>query len=222
MKGPRDDDTVLRIVLADDHPVLREGLKVLLNSQRDMRVVGEASDGKQAWQLTKELRPDVLVIDIAMPVMSGVEAADMVRRDCPDVRVLGLTAHEEGVYLRRLLRAGAAGYVLKRAAGAELVRAVRAVAAGGKYIDPAIAGQLIQGYLAGRNSDDAAATDNLSERERDVLMRIAKGFSNKEIASVLDLSIKTVETYKARMAEKLGLRSRADMVRYAARRGWLD
>ena len=211
---------IVRVVLADDHPVVREGLKLLVDSQPDMRVVGEAADGEAAWRAAKELAPDVLVMDLSMPVLGGAEATERVRRDCPGVRVLALTVHEERPYLARLLRAGASGYVLKRAAAAELVRAVRTVAAGGTYIDPALAGTVVEGFLDAQEGAQPSQ-DALSEREREVLLRIARGFSNKEIAAALGLSVKTVETYKARVAEKLGLRTRVDIVRYAARRGWL-
>ncbi|HEX2718072.1 MAG TPA: response regulator transcription factor [Gemmatimonadaceae bacterium] len=219
-EGTQTHVPVLRIVLADDHPVVREGLKLLVNAQADMRVVGEAADGEEAWRAAKELRPDVLVIDLSMPTLGGAEATQRVRRDCPEVKVLALTVHEERLYVTQLLRAGASGYILKRAASADLVRAVRTVAAGGTYIDPSVAGALVEEYLdagAGQPADDS-----LSDREREVLLRIARGFSNKEIAATLGLSVKTVETYKGRMAEKLGLRSRVDIVRYAARRGWLE
>ena len=212
---------ILRVVLADDHPVVREGLKQLVNAQADMRVVGEAADGEAAWRAAKELEPDVLVIDLSRPVLGGVEATLRVRRDCPGVKVLALTVHEERLYLTQLLRAGASGYVLKRAASVDLVNAVRTVAAGGTYIDPSVAGALVEEYLDAATSTHASE-DALSEREREVLVGIARGFSNKEIAAKLGLSVKTVETYKGRMAEKLGLRSRVDIVRYAARRGWLE
>ena len=219
----RPDDVradVLRVVLADDHAVVREGLKAVVNAQPDMRVVGEAADGEAAWRAALELAPDVLVMDLSMPVLGGAEATERVRRDCPSVKVLALTVHEERLYLTQLLRAGASGYVLKRAAAAELVRAVRTVAAGGTYIDPSVAGALVEGYL-GAQEIAAPPHDALSDREREVLVRIARGFSNKEIAAALELSVKTVETYKARVAEKLGLRSRVDIVRYAAHQGWL-
>jgi DNA-binding NarL/FixJ family response regulator len=212
---------VLRIVLADDHPIVREGLKQLVNAQPDMRVVGEAADGEAACRAAKELSPDVLVIDLSMPVLGGAEAAERIRRECPTVKVLALTVHEERFYVTQLLRAGASGYVLKRAAAAELVRAVRTVAAGGTYIDPALAGAIVEGYLDAQHTAEHERQDPLSEREREVLVRIARGFSNKEIAAELALSVKTVETYKGRVAEKLGLRSRVDIVRYAARQGWL-
>ena len=214
--------SVVRVVLADDHPIVREGLKLLVNSQPDMEVVGEAADGELALRAAKELAPDVLVVDLSMPLMSGHEVTERVRRAYPAVKVLALTVHEERVYLTQLLRAGASGYVLKRAAPSELVRAVRAVAAGGTYIDPSIAGAVVEGYLGGTAEPSQASPDSLSDREREVLVRIARGYSNKEIAAELGLSIKTVETYKGRMTEKLGLKSRVDIVRYAASHGWLS
>lgn len=214
-------DDMLRVVLADDHAVVREGLKSLVNGQPDMRVVGEAADGEAACLMALQLAPDVLVMDLSMPRLNGAEATARVRRDCPAVKVLALTVHEERLYLTQLLRAGASGYVLKRAAAAELVRAVRTVAAGGTYIDPSIAGTLVKDYLDAEAGTRQPQQDTLSDREREVLVRIARGFSNKEIAAELGLSVKTVETYKARVAEKLGLRSRVEIVRYAARQGWL-
>ena len=220
MDGELTGDEVIRVVLADDHPIVREGLRILVNSEADMRVVGEAADGEAAWRVAKTLLPDVLVMDLSMPVLGGAEATALVRRDCPMVKVLALTVHEERAYLTQLLRAGASGYVLKRAAPAELVRAVRTVAAGGTYIDPSLTGSLVEGFLEA-HVEGEEATDNLSDREREVIERIARGFSNKEIAAELGLSVKTVETYKARVAEKLGLRTRVDIVRYAARKGWL-
>lgn len=224
----RDDDTdgppreaVLRIVLADDHPIVREGLKQLVNAQPDMRVVGEAADGEAACRAASALSPDVLVIDLSMPVLGGAEATERIRRECPAVKVLALTVHEERLYLTQLLRAGASGYVLKRAAAAELVRAIRTVAAGGTYIDPSLAGAVVEGYLDSQHLASQPPHDTLSDREREVLVRVARGFSNKEIAAELALSVKTVETYKGRVADKLGLRTRVAIVRYAAQHGWL-
>lgn len=211
----------LKVVLADDHAVVREGLKALLNSQPDIEVIAEAADGEAAWRLAREFSPDVLVMDLSMPVLGGAEATVRVKRDCPRVKVLALTVHEERVYLTQLLRAGASGYVLKRAAPAQLVGAVRTVAAGGTYIDPSVADTVVSGYLQAEDSAGQAAHDVLSERERQVLVGIARGFSNKELAAALSLSVQTIETYKTRVAEKLGLRTRVDIVRYAARQGWL-
>jgi DNA-binding NarL/FixJ family response regulator len=185
-----------------------------------MCVVGEAVDGEEAWRSATSLGPDVLVVDLSMPVLDGVEATRRVKRDRPSVRVLALTVHEERLYLTQLLRAGASGYVLKRTAAEELLRAIRMVAKGDTYIDPALAGTLIEGYLDSQLSGQPTS-EALSEREREVLIHIAKGFSNREIAAQLALSVKTVETYKARMAEKLGLRTRVEIVKFAARQGWL-
>jgi DNA-binding NarL/FixJ family response regulator len=217
--GPASTPTI-RVVLADDHPVVRGGLKQLIDSQSDMCVVGEAMNGDEAWRSAMQLEPDVVVMDLSMPVIDGVEATRRVKRDLPDVRVLALTVHEERQYLNQLLRAGASGYVLKRAAADELLRAIRTVAKGETYIDPALAATLVEGFLDSQRSQHPTS-EALSEREREVLVRIAKGFSNKEIAAELALSVKTVETYKARMAEKLGLRSRVEIVKFAAQQGWL-
>ena len=211
--------SALRVLLADDHPVVREGLKQLLEVEPDMEVVGEASDGDAACDAAVALAPDVVVLDVSMPGLSGAAVAQRITREAPAVKVLALTVHEEPVYVTQLLRAGAAGYVVKRAAPAELVRALRVIAAGGTYLDPAIAGSLVDGYL--ERIGPVNPQTALSDREREVVTRIARGFTNKEIAAALEISVKTVETYKARVADKLGVRSRAEIVAYAAARGWL-
>jgi DNA-binding NarL/FixJ family response regulator len=211
----------LRVVLADDHPVVLEGLRLLLDAQPDLEVVGRASDGEAAVRQARELLPDVLVMDVSMPVLGGAEATEIVRRECPDVRVLALTVHEERAYLTRLLRAGASGYVLKRAAPEELVRAVRTVAAGGFYVDPSLSDLVVRGYLGGQSGHHHTPREALSDREREVAVYIARGYSNKEIAGELELSVKTVETYKTRLMEKLGLHSRVEIVRFAAEQGWI-
>ena len=211
----------LQILLADDHAVVREGLKRLVDSEADMRVIGEASDGAEAIEKAVQMCPDVVVMDVSMGNVNGAEATRRIRSDCPGTRVLALTVHEDTSYLRELLDAGAAGYVLKRAAADELIRAIRAVASGGVYVDPRIAGKLVNTFGTTRAAPNSAMAD-LSERETAVLRFIAQGYTNKEIASQLGLSVKTVETYKARSMEKLGLRSRVDIVRTATERGWLN
>ena len=211
----------LCILLADDHAVVREGLKALIDSEGDMEVIGEARDGCSAWRLAVEARPDVVVMDISMPVLGGAEATEMIRRDCPSVRVLALTVHEVEGYLRRLLEVGATGYILKRAAAEELVRAIRQVAAGGVVIDPKLADEAV-GRLVGPKARYGHAEAELTERETQVVKLLAHGHINREIAEQLDLSVKTIEVHKARVLEKLGLRSRADLVHYAMRRGWLE
>jgi DNA-binding NarL/FixJ family response regulator len=212
----------LRIFLADDHAVLRDGLKALVNAQPDMEVIGEADNGRTAWQKAKELLPDVVVMDVSMPEMTGGQAAKRLKQSCPDVKVLALTAHEDKGYLRHLLEAGASGFLLKRAATAELIQAIRVIAAGGAYIDPTLAGKVLSSFMRQSSSKNALENNDLSDREAEVLRQIAWGYSNKEIAGQLDISVKTVETYKARLAEKLELKSRTELVRYAVRQGWMQ
>ena len=209
----------LRVLLADDHPVVREGLKALVDAQMDMKVVGEASDGTHAWELTREIEPDVAVLDVSMPGITGTEAAVRIHRDCPGVKVLALTIHAAQGYLRQMLEAGASGYVLKQTASGELVRAIRAVAAGGVYLDPSLAGSVVNEFVRSdpRNENHESL---LTTRETEVVRLLAMGHINREIAQKLGLSIKTVEVHKARALEKLGLRSRAALVQYAVGQGW--
>jgi DNA-binding NarL/FixJ family response regulator len=208
----------LRVYLADDHPVVRAGLRGLIDAQEDMEVVGEAWDGALALRGVVEHRPDVVVMDVSMPGMGGAEATERIREESPGVQVVALTAHEDRGYLKLLLDAGANGYVLKRAAAEDLVRAIRTAARGETYIDPAVAGQLLP--RPGRPLADVVSAE-LSEREEEVLRFIAQGHPVKQIASRLDVGVRTVETYRARAMEKLGLKTRADIIRYAAQRGWL-
>jgi len=212
----------LRIFLADDHAVVRAGLKTLVDAQSDMMVVGEASDGQSALEQMRDCAADVVIMDISMPQLNGSSATAQLQEQCPDIKVLALSVHEDTGYLRKLLEAGASGYVLKRSAADTLIQAIRMVAAGDVYLDPAIAGKVV-GSLLGKSlvvRDPAAA--ELSERETDVVKLIAQGYSNKEIATLLNLSVKTVETYKTRAMEKIGLDSRVAIVRYALQRGWLQ
>lgn len=212
----------LRVLLADDHMIVREGLKSLINAQPDMHVVGEAETGAAACARARELAPDVVVMDVSMPEMSGAQATERLRRECPRVKVLALTVYEDKSYLQEMLKAGATGYVLKRAVTEELVHAVRTVAAGGSYLDPTVAGNFISSYLNQEAPGGKASASELSERESQVLRLIAWGYSNKEIGWKLDISVKTVDTYKLRLMEKLDLRSRTDIVRYALRQGLLQ
>jgi DNA-binding NarL/FixJ family response regulator len=216
----------IRIVVADDHAIVRDGLRALIETQPDLEVVGEARNGQEAWQRACELDPDVLILDVSMPGVGGAEAAERVARDCPRVRILALTMHEERGYVTRLLRGGVVGYVLKRTASAELVRAIRAVAAGGVYVDPSLAGALLTGppqraVRAGSAVYQERIRD-LTAREGEVLKLVARGHSNKEIAAALEVSVKTVETHKSNAMTKLGLTSRAALVRFAIGEGWLS
>lgn len=209
----------LRIFLADDHAVVREGLKRLIDAAPDMEVIGEAETGREAVDKATLAQPDILVVDLSMPELNGAQVTVELKRSSPKIAVLALTVHEDKSYLRELLEAGAVGYVLKRAAADELLRAIRAVAAGGLYVDPHIAAKLVSSFVAPKAN--FSAVTELSERETSVLRLIAQGHSNKEIGVQLSISVKTVETYKARSMEKLGLRSRVDIIRTASERGWL-
>ncbi len=210
----------LRIVLVDDHVVVRSGIKVLLESH-EMSVVGEAGDGVTAIAEVDRLRPDVVVMDASLPQLGGVEATEQIKKAHPEVKVLVLTAHEERAYLSLFIGAGASGYVLKRAAVEELARAIHAVAEGGMYLDPTMAAQVIPSSASRTRSGNWPVVE-LSERESEVLRLIAHGHATKTIASQLAVSGRTVETYKTRAMEKLALKNRADVVRYAVLRGWLD
>ncbi len=210
----------LRIVLADDHETVREGLKMIVNAQDDMEVVGFAGDGREAVTMAQELLPDVLVMDISMPKLNGLKATEKLNEVCPQVKVLTLSRHADDGYLRELLAAGACAYVLKQSAPSELIHAIRAVAAGGKYIDPKLTAKVVGSY--GDRMSRGEAKGILSDRESEVLRLIALGYSNKEIAARLSLSVKTIEVHKANAMRKLNLTSRIDLVRYAIFQGWLQ
>ena len=216
----------MRVLLADDHAIVREGLKLLVNAQADMEVVAEAANGRVAVQKGQQFRPDVIVMDISMPLVSGPTAARQIKQTLPQTKMLALSVHEDKSYLREMLEAGASGYVLKRSAANDLIHAIRTVAGGGVYLDPSLAVRVVGDLVrkpqsAGPFRVEGMGSD-LSERESEVLRRIAQGYSNKEIAAQLSLSVKTVETYKARSMEKLSLDSRVDIVRYALQQGWLS
>ena len=214
---------MIRVYLLDDHEVVRHGLRDLLEREGDIEVVGESGSAVDAEHRIPALRPDVAVLDLSMPGLTGSQATERLRTECPQVKVLALTVHEHKVYIRQLLAAGAAGYVLRRGAPEELLRAIRVVAAGGVYLDPTMAGKVVGGFV-GRPAAEGtpAPAGALSDRETEVARMTVAGHSNKEIAGRLDLSVKTVETYRARALEKLGLQGRADLVRYAVQQGWLQ
>ena len=210
----------LRLLLVDDHAVVREGLRALLSDDERFEIVGEAADGVTALSAAERLHPDVVVLDVSIPGLNGAQVARRLKSSQPDVRTLALTVHEEGGYLRSLMDAGASGYVLKRSAPSELLRAIEVIGEGGTYLDSSIAGQLVGRLGQRRPADEPSAA--LSEREREVVQLVAHGYSNKEIADKLDVSVKTIETYRYRATDKLGLHGRADLVRYAIDQGWLS
>ena len=211
--------TPIRVVVADDHAILREGIKVLLQAQNDIAVVGEAEDGRQAVQRCQELRPDVVLMDIAMPGLGGYEATLEIRRLLPSIRVLVLTQYDNKEYVLRFLRAGAAGYVLKKAVATELLSAIRAVARGETYLHAAVAGAVVQDALGGERASEEDAYDRLSEREKQVLKLVAEGSTNKEIASLLDIAVKTVMAHRTNLMAKIGAHSRTDIFKFALRKG---
>jgi DNA-binding NarL/FixJ family response regulator len=217
--------TEIRILLADDHAVLRAGLKLLLDEQPDMEVVGEAADGAEVLELSEALHPDIILLDLTMPRLGGLEALPLLRQRASESRILVLTMHDDENYLRQALKGGAAGYVLKKAADAELITAIRSVMRGGVYLHPSMARTLLDDMLPESNGDVPAPDDlwaTLSEREQEVLRMVSMGHTGREIAEKLSLSIKTVDTYRARGMEKLGLRSRAALVRYAITHGLME
>jgi DNA-binding NarL/FixJ family response regulator len=212
----------LRILIADDHATVRHGLKLLIDSQPDMGVVGEAADGTGVLKEAEALKPDIVVMDISMPGMNGLVATRALKRAQPDVSVLALTRHDDETYLDELLRAGASGYILKQSAPTDFLQAIRAVAAGGVYVDRAMAPRVADGLLAAGNTETPTQPRaTISDRESDVLRLIAVGHSNKEIASQLKISVKTVEVHKANAMRKLGLAGRVDIIRYGVLQGWL-
>jgi DNA-binding NarL/FixJ family response regulator len=210
-----------RVFLADDHGIMRAGLRALIAACPDMEVVGEASDGLAAVEAIRRMRPDVAILDLNMPILNGAQVAEQLRVACPSVKVVALTVSEDTAYLRLFLEAGVDGYVPKRAAAEDLIVAIRAVAAGGTYLDPVVARKVVHGFV-GRPIGGDRPPGDLSEREMEVARLVAEGYTNKEIAARLDVSVKTVETHKKNAMGKLGFRTRADVIRYALRQGWLN
>jgi two-component system response regulator NreC len=213
----------IRVLIVDDHTILRAGLRMLLNAHSDIEVVGEASDGNQAVASAQRLAPDVILMDIAMPECNGIEATRQIKRLMPETRVLVLTMHENEEYLFQVLRAGASGYILKEAADTELVTAIRIVYSGRFYLSPSAQSIMVGDYLqrvrAGEERDSYSA---LTEREREILKLVAEGYTNNQIAERLVISPKTVDTHRTHIMDKLNLHSRAELVKYAIRRGLLE
>ncbi|MBI2940385.1 MAG: response regulator transcription factor [Chloroflexi bacterium] len=212
----------IRILLADDHAIVRAGLRLLLESQPDLEVVGEAADGRETVQRVRELHPDVVVMDIAMPDLNGLEATRRIKQDDPQVQILALTMHENERYFFQMIHAGASGYVVKGAPPSDFLQAVRSVHQGQAYLYPSLAKKLLEEYLSSRARDDREVSDDLTDREREVLRLIAEGKTGKEIAELLTLSVHTVERHRQNIMGKLQLHNRAELTRYAIRKGLID
>lgn len=208
----------IRVLLADDHALVRQGFRLILSAQPDIEIVGEAGNGRETVELAEKLRPDVVVMDVAMPEMNGIEATRRLASLAPRTRVLALSMYKDSVYVREILRAGARGYLLKDAIDRDLVAAVRAVAAGEGYLSPAVSEAVLSDYR--RHVSDPL--DLLTSREREVLQMIAEGKTNKEIAAALNLSVYTVDAHRGRIMEKLNLHSVSELVRFAVRAGLVD
>jgi DNA-binding NarL/FixJ family response regulator len=212
---------MLRILLADDHTLVRQGLRKVLEERPDWKVVAEAGDGREAVRQAEQLTPDVAILDVAMPLLNGVEATRQIVKHVPGVRVLVLSMHADETYVTRILQAGASGYLLKDSADVDLIRAVSAIALGKSFFSPAIARLMLDDYVKHRSGESAAVDpyETLSDREREVFQLIAEGKTNKDIAALLFISPSTVETHRARLMEKLDVHSAAEIVLYAVRHG---
>ncbi len=215
----------IRVLLAEDHNVVREGLRLLLSAQPDIEVVGEATTGREAVAAARSTCPDVAVLDISMPELDGLQAAEQIRIECPDTRILILSMHESDAYFFRALEAGAAGYVLKKAASDDLINGVRAVARGEAFFYPSLARKLLDNYLSRSNPDTPSGPpgyQELSDREREIMHLIVSGLSNQEIAEHLIISASTVQTHRANILHKLDVKTTIDLVRYAIRHGIIE
>jgi DNA-binding NarL/FixJ family response regulator len=216
-------DNKLRIVLADDHTILREGLRSLLTADPDFEIVGEARDGREAVRCVEKLGPDLLLMDLSMPRMSGMDAIREIKRRFPDTKIIALTVHKTEEYILTTLQAGADGYVLKDATHDELIMAIKNVMGGKSYLSPGVSEKVIEGYLEGKgNSRSVSSWETLSQREREVLKLIAEGYKNKEIAEDLCISLKTVEKHRANLMKKLDLHNAAALTVYAVDRGLVN
>ncbi|KKM09491.1 histidine kinase [Clostridiales bacterium PH28_bin88] len=210
----------IKLLLVDDHTVLRSGLKLLVGAQPDMQVVGEAAGGDEALRLVKELKPDVVILDLSMPGTNGLQVLEEILEISPATKILVLTMHEDEEYLRRVLRSGGKGYILKKAADVELLSAIRAVHRGEVFIEPSMAKTLVNAlFETATVALDKKKEQGLSEREKEVLRLVALGYTNQQVANSLMISVKTVESHKARIKDKLNIYRRSDLVRYAMQHG---
>jgi len=213
----------IKVLLVDDHTVVREGLRFLLETEGDIKVIGEAKHGREAVQMTEKLRPDLVLLDIAMPFLNGVEAARQIMKCCPETKILILSSYEEDEYIRKLIQAGVGGYLLKHTVADDLVRAVREVQKGNAYFSPSISKRLSNSWqFFTENRAPNRANEHLTTREAEILQLIAEGFANKQIADIIGISIKTVEKHRQAVMDKLGLHEVASLTRYAIQKGIVE
>jgi DNA-binding NarL/FixJ family response regulator len=213
----------IKVLLVDDHTVVREGLRFLLETEGDIKVIGEAKHGREAVQMTEKLRPDLVLMDIAMPFLNGVEAARQIMKTCPETKILVLSSYEEDEYIRKLIQAGVGGYLLKHTVADDLVRAVREVHKGNAYFSPSISKRLSNSWqLFTENRAPNRLNEHLTTREAEILQLIAEGFANKQIADIIGISIKTVEKHRQAVMDKLGLHEVASLTRYAIQKGIVE
>ncbi len=217
-----DQKNKIRILLAEDHATVREGIKLLINAQDNLEVIGEAENGEIAVEKAIELTPDFIIMDVSMPELNGLKATQRIKREAPEIKILTLTRHTDDGYLQQLLRAGANGYVLKQSAPSELIRAILAVASGEGYLDPSLTKKVMGGYVSRATSMRGENKSEITDREAEVLSKIARGYSNKKIGEILEISVKTVEAHKANAMKKLNMKSRIDIVRYAILQDWME
>ncbi len=213
----------IKVLIADDHCTVRQGLKLIVNAQEDMEVVGEAGNGREAIELAEKWQPDVCLMDISMPELNGLVATAKLKRILPEIKILTLTRHADDAYVHELLQAGVSGYLLKQSAAEELIRAIRAVSVGNSYLDPAIAGKVFRGFSEESNKLRGDTSGNqLTGRESETIRYIALGYSNKEIAEQFTISVKTVEAHKTNALKKLNMATRRDIINYAILQGWMQ
>ncbi len=213
----------IRVILAEDHTIVRQGLRSLLEQSDDIEVIAEAEDGREAVNKTEQLKPDIVLMDISMPILNGIEATRQIKKKFPDIKVLILTMHTTEEYISQILHAGASGYLVKKSAHHELLSAIKAIQKGNSYLSPLVSKKVVDQYLQ-KTQDDIKQDryEKLTTREREVLQLIAEGKANKEIAELLYLSVKTVETHKAHLMEKLNLHTTTDLIKYAIQKGIIN
>ncbi len=212
----------IKVLLVDDHTIVRQGIRALLESVPDIQIIGEAEDGKAAVEMAEKLRPNIMLVDISLPMLNGLEVTRRVRKKVPECKVLVLTMHENEMYVSQILRTGASGYLVKKTAVSELIMAIRSVHQGKAYFSPSISKIVLNDYLRKESKGDGPSTELLSNREREILQLLAEGYSNKEIAVILNLSVKTVSNHRNRIMQKLDIHDITSLVKYALKQGFIE